>query len=297
MNMLRTMIVSGILLAAAGVQAEDLAATAGYSRKGELSPNTDAPSQDAMVNAINNGSPEAMRATLEYGERVVCAACVPLLAGKLVESNNPRVREMSAWWLRRQAFAGPVALKQLRDDIATETDATRRARIAEALGEFMDPHALPELSDAALEDKSAEVRTAAVRALARLNSEAAGAVIADVLRDTSAPVKLAALEGLLNVRYFADHDALLPLLGDRDLTVRQRAARLSGELQIRAAEPALIAMLRGDESVQVRQAAAWSLGRLGGSAGREALISAKKAEKEDAVLDAIAVAERMSARF
>ena len=89
----------------------------------------------------------------------------------------------------------------------------------------------------------------------------------------------------------------MPLLGDDDLTVRQRAARLSGELQIRAAEPALIAMLRGDESVQVRQAAAWSLGRLGGADGREALISAKKREKADGVLDAIAIAERMPARF
>lgn len=297
MKTLRTMIVSALLLGTAMAQADDRVSTAGYSQKGELSPNTNAPSQDAMVDAIKNGSPEALKATLEYGERVVCSACVPLLEGKLTDSDNPRVRELSAWWLRRQVFAGPVALVRLRKQIVKEADETKRARIAEALGEFMDPHALPELSDAALEDKSAVVRAAAVRALTRLNSEAAGAVLADALGDKSGDVKLAALEGLLTVRYFKDHDALLPLLGDADATVRQRAARLSGEMLVQAAEPVLIAMLRGDESVQVRQAAAWALGRVGGKDGRSALTAAKKDEKNDRVLDAIDIAERMPARF
>ncbi len=297
MKTLRTMIVGALLLSAAGVSAEDRAATAGYSRKGELSPNTDAPGQDSMVNAIKNGSPESLKATLEYGERVVCEACVPLLADKLVESDNPRVREISAWWLRRQVFAGPAALVRLRKQIGTETDAVKRARIAEALGEFMDPHALPELTDAALEDKDAVVRAAAVRGLARLNSDGGAAVIADVLADKSAIVKLAALESLLTVRYFADHDALIKLLGDGDTTVRQRAARLSGEMQIRGAEPVLVALLRGDESAQVRQAAAWALGRVGGESGRQALITAKTSEKDSRVVDAIEVAQRMPARF
>jgi len=297
MKTLRIMTVSALLLGTALAQADDRVSTAGYSRKGELSPDTNAPSQDAMVDAIKNGSPEALKATLEYGERVVCAACVPLLADKLVESDNARVRELSAWWLRRQAFAGPVALVRLREQIGKEADETRRARIAEALGEFMDPHALPELSDAALTDKSVAVRAAAVRALTRLNSEAAGAVLSDALSDPSGDVKLAALEGLLTVRYFGDHDALLPLLGDKDATVRQRAARLCGEMLIRAAEPVLVAMLRGDESVQVRQAAAWALGRVGGKDGRSALTAAKQDEKSDRVLDAIEIAARMPARF
>lgn len=297
MKTLQMMIIGALLLGTAVARAEDLASTAGYSRKGEISPNADAPSQDAMVAAIRNGSPEALKATLEYGERVVCTACVPLLEGKLVESDNARVRELSAWWLRRQAFAGPAAVVRLRKQIVTETNETRRARLAEALGEFMDPHALPELADRALQDQSVKVRVASVRALTRLNSDAAGAVLADVLSDKSFDVKLAALEGLLTVRYFSDYAALLPLLGDADATVRQRTARLCGEKLVRAAEPVLIAMLRGDESVQVRQAAAWALGRVGGGDGRAALAAANKDEKSERVLDAIDIAERMPARF
>ena len=206
------------------------------------------------------------------------------------------VREMSAWWLRRQPFAAPLVIARLRDTVKNDANAVRRARAAEALGEMMDAGSLPQLADAALEDQDASVRAAGVRGLARLNSSGAAAVLTDVLADKSVEVRLAALDVLIKVGGFRDYDALLPLLGDDSADVRLRAARLCGEHRVSAAENTLIVVLRGDESAGARKAAAWALGRIGGAKGREALIAADKTEKNQQVLDAIEIASRMPAR-
>jgi HEAT repeat protein len=81
-------------------------------------------------------------------------------------------------------------------------------------------------------------------------------------------------------------------LQDDDAQVRVRAAQLCGELQLADGKDALLSMLHGDAVPAVRQAAAWALGRLGG-AGAE-LRAARGAERDDAVLDALDVALRMS---
>lgn len=278
---------------AAQASAQDIPQTREYSRTGEISPGTQAPSLSAMLEAIEHGSPEKMRATLEYGERVVCERCVPLLQAKLLGSDSPRVREMAAWWLRRQPFAAPHMLAALRKVLSDDDSETRRARAAEALGEFMDPHALSALSDAALEDDSANVRAAAVRGLARLNSDAAGAVIPDTLKDADESVRLAALSVLLTVGGFRDYAALLPLLGDTSASVRTRAAKLCGEYRVADAEAPLSAMLLGDDAASARKAAAWALGRIGGAEGTSALVDAKEREQDPGVIDAIDVALRM----
>lgn len=288
----RLLLIGAFSLSAASALAEG-PVTPEYSRKGEISPGASAPSQEALVGAIENGSPEKLKALLEYGERVVCDACVPLLQAKLLGSGDARVREMSAWWLRRQPFAAPMILVKLKDAVKNEDSPVRRARAAEALGEFMDHHALPALADAALEDKDADVRAAAVRALARLNDQASGPVIADALQDTATKVRLAALEVITITQSFRDFDALLPLLGDDDEGVRLRAARLTGERRVQEAEPVLIAMLAGDESAGARKAAAWALGRIGGADGQAALAKAKDEEEDVGVRSAIRIAQRM----
>src|SRR5690606_29774343 len=124
------------------------------------------------------------------------------------------VREISAWWLRRQPFTAPALLVKLRGLVKSDTDPVRRARAAEALGEFMDVHALPELTDAALEDADPKVRAAAVRGLARLNSEAGFTALTDALGDRDTEVRLAALDVLAHIGSFRDYDALVVLLGD-----------------------------------------------------------------------------------
>jgi HEAT repeat protein len=291
---LKTLLVAAIvLLPALGARADEVHV---YTRKGELSPDTQAPTLEAMVDAIDHGSPMRLKATLEYGERVLCEACVKPLYEKLLSSSDSRVRELSAWWLRRQPFAAPLVLAKLRAAVKQETNAERRARAAEALGEMVDPGSLPVLSDAALEDTDASVRAAGARALARLNSPGAAAVLGDVLSDKATAVKIAALDVLITVGGFRDYELLLPLVGDADAGVRARAARLLGEHRVSAAETALIAMLKGDEATAARKAAAWALGRIGGAKGREALLGAAKKEKNEQVLDAIEIAGRMPGR-
>lgn len=290
-------IVGLALSGSADAQAQSVVETREYSRRGEISPGTSAPTLAQMVTAIQSGSPEKLKATLEYGERVMCQACVPLLEKNLLESGVSRVREMSAWWLRRQPFAAPAMVVRLRKLVRTDADPVRRARAAEALGEFMDAHAVAELSDAALADGDPKVRVAAVHALARMNSDVGFAVLTDTLGDADTSVKLATLDELVNIGAFQDHGALIALLGDTSAEVRTRAARLCGEYRVLEAQTTLVAMLEGDASPQARKAAAWALGRVGAADGQSALSTAAGVEQDQGVLDAIRIAQRMPLRL
>lgn len=271
--------------------AQTIPQTREYSRAGELSPGTEAPTTAAMVSAIQSGSTERLKATLEYGERVLCQECVPLLEGKLLASGTARVREMAAWWLRRQPLAGPAVLVKLKAVLASDPSAERRARAAEALGEFMDYHALEVLGTASKQDADVGVRAAAVRGLSRLNAPGAGALITAALSDPALEVRKAALDVVLLVAGFRGFAPLIPLLNDADAATRAHAARVIGELQLSDASATLTALLTTDTSASVRKAAAWALGRIGGA---QAALAAQKARETDPlVLSAIEVAERM----
>lgn len=297
MNTLHTITLSAVLLASSQAYAQNLPPeTREYSRRGEISPGAEAPSPAAMVAAIQQGAPEKLKATLEYGERVMCAQCVPLLETNLLASGNGRVRELSAWWLRRQPFAAPAILRKMRTVLREDSDPVRRARAAEALGELMDPHATPDLARAAREDADVRVRATAIRALARLNDSSGAATIAAALSDASLEVRAAALDVVIRVSAFRDYAAIVALLGDNDERLRAQAARLSGEFRIAAAEATLAALLAGDASAHVRKASAWALGRLGGAVGKSALLAQKPRERDALVRSAIEVAEKMPAR-
>src|SRR5205823_822482 len=122
-----------------------------------------------MVNTIMSSTPTRLYATLEYGERVECFECIPLLADKILTSNDAQTREISAWWLRRRTFGFAAVMVKMKQVANEDQDPVRRARAASALGEFLDPNAQETLSKLATEDSEASVRLAAVRALGRLN--------------------------------------------------------------------------------------------------------------------------------
>jgi HEAT repeat protein len=266
-----------------------------YDREqGELSVGTKAPSRERMMNAIRSASPTGLTAVLEYGERVECLECIPLLETKLLAADDARVREISAWWLRKRPFGyGRVAVR-MREVVIDDADATRRSRAAEALGEFMDVKGLPALTQAAMVDHEPQVRLAAVRALGRLNSRSGHTTIAAAMGDDDAQVRHAALEQVTRVNFWKDADAVIALLGDGDAQVRIRAAQVTGELRMAGAVDSLTTVLRNDSVAAVRQAAAWSLGRIGGGAAQSALRAAEEGERDDRVADALRVALAMN---
>lgn len=282
--------------AAASAQATGTPEFTVWQRAGEISVGTQAPRREDMVNAINSRvSPVALQAILEYGERVECHECVPLLQARMLDPReDARVREMAAWWLRRRPFGFAAIMHSTRQILATDADPARRAVAAEAIGEFMDPHGVAHLGAALTNDTDVRVRVASVTGLARINSAAALPFISAALRDATVEVQDAALRIVLRVNFFRDHDALLPLLGSDDHEVRRRAALVLGTHRVEAAIPVLSAMVIGDEDVMARQAAAWALGRIGTAASFEALRSAQPdAASSPRVRDAIEVALRM----
>jgi len=292
---LRSILLWSFALAAPlGVHADSPKAFVVYDRMlGELSPGTQAPNLESMMNAIRSASPTALTAVLEYGQHVECMECIPLLEQKLTDSADPKVREMAAWWLRQRTFGyGRIAVA-MRETAMGDSDPVRRSRAAEALGEFLDAGGLPALEHAATEDKVADVRVSAVRALGRLNSPSGQPVLTAAFEDADVNVRRAAIDQVLRLNAWQDNDAIVARLGDDDAQVRVRAAQISGEHGLTAAVPQLVKLLGHDDSAAVRQAAAWSLGRIGGGDAKSALTDASTHEKDPGVLDAIDVAVRM----
>jgi hypothetical protein len=277
------------------VWAQDVPDNVGsYDRtRGELSPGTGAPTRESMVNAIKSAPPTRLYATLEYGERVECYECIPLLAGLVLSSDNAQTREISAWWLRRRSFGfGPV-MRKMTQVASQDSDPVQRARAAAALGEFLDPHAAPTLSTAATQDSDVSVRVAAVKALGRLNAVSGHDALHTAFGDSDPQVRQAALDQVLKLAFFTDQAGLLGRLADDDSGVRRTAAQLVGEMRVSDAVEPLLGLLMTDDSTQVRQAAAIALGRIGGSDAASALSDAKKMEQDASVMDAINVAAHM----
>ncbi|HJL20137.1 MAG TPA: HEAT repeat domain-containing protein [Sandaracinaceae bacterium LLY-WYZ-13_1] len=293
MNYLNKAILTAAILAlAAPAAAQENDSSTVYTREGEVSPGTQAPSRAALMQVIESGSPERLATLLEYGERVECHECVPLLERQLLESDDPLVREMSAWWLRRRPFGFAAVFRDIRQVLANDDDPVRRARAAEALGEFMDPNGAQYLRSA-LDDADARVREAAVEGLGRINSAESATGIVEAFDDADPAVREAAVGQVLYVNHFRDFDSLMGRLADENVEVRRRAALAIGSLRVADAVPALSAMLSGDESRMVRQAAAWALGRIGSADARAALNAQQELEDSSLVRDAIVVALRM----
>ncbi len=263
--------------------------------RGELSVGTQAPSHQDMLNAIETvgDMPSRLYSMLEYGERVECLRCIPGLQRLLLDSDDARVREISAWWLRRRAFGFGGVMVAMKRTLAADADPVRRSRAAEALGEFLDPHGLAPLRTAVETDGSAAVRAAAVLALGRLNHADGREVIASAFNDDSVEVRRATDSVVMRINAFSDHASLIGLLGDDDMQVRLHATQLIGQFRVSDAVTPLVGLLRGDENTAVRQAAAWSLGRIGGNEAAEALSEAHDSETERGVIDAIEIAQQM----
>ncbi len=219
---------------AAMAQATGTAEFTVHSRAtGELSPDTQAPGVATLMNAIDASSPSQLAALLEYGERVECHACVPLLQRRMLDpGEDATVREMAAWWLRRRPFGMGAIMRETRMVLAGDADPARRAVAADAIGEFMDPHGVAHLGNALMTDTSVVVRVAAVRGLARINSPAGLSFLSVALGDASPEVVQAGLRSVLRVNFFRDQEALRSpsrCAGDRHARCRGIGSRARGD--------------------------------------------------------------------
>jgi HEAT repeats len=242
-------------------------------------------------------APTEIWRALEHGEKVECLNCIPAVS-KLIFDDEPKTREISAWWLRRRIFGvfGPGEVySRIAATINDQSQSEkRRAYAADALGEFLTAAGAAPVAQAAVADPSPLVRRSAVRALMRLNTVGPGSELALALSDTDEQVRLAALHASTRVNVFRDVDQVAARLDDTSSAVRTRALEALGTLRARDAVVAIIAKLspQSESEASVRAAAAAALGELGDPAARESVRVAAESDPDHFVRDAAAIALR-----
>jgi hypothetical protein len=225
-SILGTVALAGTLVLATEAKS-DTAPTGGADQVEFLS------TPDRIISVAGSGAPTNIWQTLEHGEAVQCMDCIGAVAPLLYDA-NAKNREISAWWLRRRTFGvfGPGEVySQTIDTLATDTDPTRRAYAASALGEFLDGAGIQPLATALMTDSDPGVRASAASALGRINDDGAGALTKGLL-DTVATVQVAAMEAAGRVSTISDQNfapTLVTLLGSTDALVRKHAVQLIDE--------------------------------------------------------------------
>jgi HEAT repeat protein len=233
---------------------------------------------DSKGNA--NFAPTRIWSTLEHGEKVECLSCIPLVAGLLYDS-HPKTREISAWWLRRRIFGvfGPGEVySQVIDTLADQSQTeARRARAANALGEFLSLEGAKYLATAIRTDGSPLVRASAVQALERMNTEGTDGELGYAMSDSDASVRLAALHASTRVNVFTNVAAIASLAGDDSALVRQSAAAALGTMRVKDSVDVLVFLssAENEPDASVRKSAVWSLGQIRDGSALDAVTAAQ----------------------
>jgi hypothetical protein len=292
-NVLRRFVVSAAALGLAAVSSSASADTEVSTHAGRATvyqnlqnSSLEAVSSPEVIRSLFNSkgklnyAPTKVWQVLEHGEKVECLSCIPLVAGLLYDQ-HPKTREIAAWWLRRRVFGvfgeGQV-YQQVTQTLADPTQSeSRRARAANALGEFLHHAGAKYLAAAIRNDGSAMVREASVKALERMNTQGPGEELALAMGDSDASVRLAAVRASTRVNVFTNVQALVDRIGDESPAVRQASAAALGTMRVRDSVD-MLAFLASDENesdAEVRKAAVWSLGQIQDSSAAEAIEDAK----------------------
>jgi hypothetical protein len=248
-------------------------------------------SPDYIISVAVSGAPMQIWEALEHGERVECMACVSVVA-PLMYSDNAQTREIAAWWLRRRMIGvfGPGEVYQATlNTLAGDTDPTKRAYAASAIGEFPTQAGIGPLATAVTHDSNAMVRQYAAAALGRLNDEGNGA-LAVAMSDSSDLVRIAALTAAARINSFVEDTAAVKALGDSSAIVRRRAAMLLDEMRSQGAVQALVVVAQRDSDVEVRIAACHALGSIGDPSAENALTAISTHDASSLVRDMALIA-------
>jgi HEAT repeat protein len=197
--------------------------------------------------------------------------CIGAVAPLLYDPLYAKNREIAAWWLRKRVFGifGPGEVyEQTGNTLASDPSAQRRGFAASALGEFLDGAGIAPLAAAAIGDSDPGVRASAMAALGRINDDGSGALTHGLI-DSDTNTQIAAMEAAGRVSTISDANfipQLTTVLGSSNALVRKHAVQLLDEMDVVAADAAVLALAKGDSDENVRLNACHALGTFGNAA-------------------------------
>jgi HEAT repeat protein len=221
---------------------------------------------DRIKSAAASGAPSVVWEALEHGEKVECLDCIAAVS-PLLYDKNAKTREIAAWWLRRRifgVFGKDEVYQQTLQVLASDVDPVRRSNAAYALGEFFFAPGIAACAQAVTSDGDARVRAAAASALGRLNDDGGGA-LGVALGDSDAMVKTAALGAVAHINTFSGLSAIAGLTMDADAAVRRRAVEVLDALRAKDTVMVMVTVAQKDADAAVRAAACHALGTFGDS--------------------------------
>lgn len=227
-------------------------------------------SYGSIVEAIRTGNADVIASELERAERLACAECVaPVM--ELLDSDEPRVREVASWWFaRRPMLKAAITLQSVARVMGP--DGKQAERAADVLGTFRHPGVLPALAAAiARPDFPAATKTAAVRAIGTIADPDGAPAVMVALTSAAAETRIEAVRAYGTLRGHRSGAELVALLSDADVAVRRQAAASVAAYRQAGARAPLETLLAHDPDPLVRRNAAWALLKLADPAARPAL--------------------------
>ncbi len=204
------------------------------------------------------------------------------------EDEEVRGQALEGLWEDESLSLLRSLLKLLKGDHS----AAVRAQAADSLGRFVLKAELEELDEGWIAEvrqallstirdpqEALEVRRRAIEAIAYWEEEGVCQIIEATYAHRDRTMRASALFAMgrnLDPRW---GDTLLRELENPDPGMRYEAARACGELELKRAVPALIALAKGPDR-EVQEVALWALGQIGGERARRALLAFCQSEDE-----------------
>ena len=196
------------------------AATSAHAGKGG--------SNQAIVDAVNSGSQDAILAEVERSEGLICEDCIQTVTNLTEDSRYP-VREVAAWWFGKRPGLQRLLAAQFESDLASG-DSIRVRNAADFLGTTKEYKALPQLRTAMTTSGglTSEAKIALVRAAGVMAHTSGNAILIAGMSDADPTVRVAAVDAWRDVLHQTSVTPIEGLLGDADPSVRAHAATVLG---------------------------------------------------------------------